>query len=120
MFAVSEQEYLLSKCYFTEQRITNKHETKFLLILLKIIMYRYFKEYRYPGSLYMKIMTSVICATNHALSWYFLIFKEEECGETMGFFLPSPPTTTQTHTTLQRAQALYLDDYQIQQSYFLV
>lgn len=76
MFAVSEQEYLLSKCYFTEQRITNKHETKFLLILLKIIMYRYFKEYRYPGSLYMKIMTSVICATNHALSWYFLRIED--------------------------------------------
>lgn len=35
MFAVSEQEYLLSKCYFTEQRITNKHETRFLLILWK-------------------------------------------------------------------------------------
>lgn len=68
----------------------------FLLILLKIIMYRYFKEYRYPGSLYMKIMTSVICATNHALSWYFLriddiFFKEEECGETMFFFYHHHP-----------------------------
>lgn len=124
MFAVSEQEYLLSKCYFTEQRITNKHETKFLLILLKIIMHRYFKEYRYPGSLYMKIMTSVICATNHALSWYFLriedTFLKKMNVVKQWFFLPSPPTTTQTHTTLQRAQALYLDDYQIQQSYFLV
>lgn len=50
MFAVSEQEYLLSKCYFTEQRITNKHETKFLLILLKVIMYRYFiKRVPLPG-----------------------------------------------------------------------
>lgn len=39
-------------------------------------MYRYFKEYRYPGSLYMKIMTSVICATNHALSWYFLRIED--------------------------------------------
>lgn len=101
MFAVSEQEYLLSKCYFTEQRITNKHETRFLLILWKKkIMYRYFKEYRYPSSLYMKIMTSVICATNHALSWYFLrieenFFKEEECGETMGFFFT---ITTRHHT----------------------
>lgn len=125
MFAVSEQEFLLSKCYFTEQRITNKHETKFLLILLKIIMYRYFKEYRYPGSLYMKIMTSVICATNHALSWYFLriedtFLKKKNVVKQWVFFLPSPPTTTQTHTTLQRAQAVYLDDYQIQQSYFLV
>lgn len=124
MFAVSEQEYLLSKCYFTEQRITNKHETKFLLILLKIIMYRYFKEYRYPASLYMKIMTSVICATNHALSWYFLriedTFLKKKNVVKQWVFLPSPPTTTQTHTTLQRAQALYLDDYQIQQSYFLV
>lgn len=124
MFAVSEQEYLLSKCYFTEQRITNKHETKFLLILLKIIMYRYFKEYRYPSSLYMKIMTSVICATNHALSWYFLrledTFLKKKNVVKQWFFLPSPPTTTQTHTTLQRAQAVYLDDYQIQQSYFLV
>lgn len=87
-------------------------------------MYRYFKEYRYPGSLYMKIMTSVICATNHALSWYFLriedTFLKKKNVVKQWFFLPSPPTTTQTHTTLQRAQAVYLDDYQIQQSYFLV
>lgn len=87
-------------------------------------MYRYFKEYRYPSSLYMKIMTAVICATNHALSWYFLriedTFLKKKNVVKQWFFLPSPPTTTQTHTTLQRAQALYLDDYQIQQSYFLV
>lgn len=42
----------------------------------KKIMYRYFKEYRYLSSLYMKIMTSVICATNHALSWYFLRIED--------------------------------------------
>lgn len=49
----------------------NKYEIKFLLILLKIIMYRYFKEYCYLGFFYMKIMILVICVMNYVLLWYF-------------------------------------------------